>query len=83
MAKLALGEAGLATYAVAMNDPSCKDLESLVVVQVLGGNEDWERRFSINNEIRYALAYHCIAAHFEILRSGGSVMVIFNLWFKM
>jgi len=38
-----LGEAGLATYEGASNDPRCKDLDSRVVYRYLGGNEDWQK----------------------------------------
>ncbi|KAI1614532.1 3-hydroxyisobutyrate dehydrogenase [Exophiala viscosa] len=42
-AKNVLGEAGLATYKGAMNDPKCYDLDSRVVFRYLGGNEDWQK----------------------------------------
>ncbi|EXJ96332.1 hypothetical protein A1O1_01458 [Capronia coronata CBS 617.96] len=38
-----LGDAGLATYDGASNDPRCKDLDSRVVFRYLGGNEDWKK----------------------------------------
>lgn len=40
-AKLMLGEAGLATYSEASNDPRCKDLDSRVIYRYIGGIEDW------------------------------------------
>ncbi|EHY51949.1 hypothetical protein HRR83_003489 [Exophiala dermatitidis] len=42
-AKNVLGEAGLATYDGASNDPRCRDLDSRVVFRYLGGNEDWQK----------------------------------------
>ncbi|KAM0747254.1 hypothetical protein T439DRAFT_317940 [Meredithblackwellia eburnea MCA 4105] len=38
-AKLVLGDAGLATYEAAANDPRCRDLDSRVVYRWLGGKE--------------------------------------------
>lgn len=38
-AKLVLGEAGLATYVAASEDPRCRDLDSRVVYRWLGGKE--------------------------------------------
>ncbi|KAE8552043.1 hypothetical protein EYB25_005934 [Talaromyces marneffei] len=43
--QLVLGDAGLATYQAASQDPRCKDLDSRVVYRYLGGDEDWETRF--------------------------------------
>jgi 3-hydroxyisobutyrate dehydrogenase-like beta-hydroxyacid dehydrogenase len=42
-AKNVLGEAGLATYDGASNDPQCRDLDSRVVYRYLGGREDWQK----------------------------------------
>ncbi|KIW50869.1 hypothetical protein PV05_09650 [Exophiala xenobiotica] len=42
-AKNVLGEAGLATYEGASNDPNCRDLDSRVVYRYLGGREDWQK----------------------------------------
>jgi 3-hydroxyisobutyrate dehydrogenase-like beta-hydroxyacid dehydrogenase len=39
--KLVLGEAGLATYKEASEDPRCTDLDSRVVYRYLDGDEDW------------------------------------------
>ncbi|KIW17555.1 hypothetical protein PV08_04749 [Exophiala spinifera] len=41
--KNVLGEAGLATYDGASNDPRCRDLDSRVVYRYLGGREDWQQ----------------------------------------
>ncbi|KIW42698.1 uncharacterized protein PV06_06220 [Exophiala oligosperma] len=41
--KNVLGEAGLATYDGASNDPKCRDLDSRVVYRYLGGREDWQK----------------------------------------
>jgi 3-hydroxyisobutyrate dehydrogenase len=43
-ARLALGEAGLKTYAGASDDERCRDLDSRVVYRYLGGNENWDGR---------------------------------------
>lgn len=43
--KLVLGEAGLATYEGASQDPRCRDLDSRVVYRYLDGNEDWAKGF--------------------------------------
>lgn len=39
-AKLVLGEAGLAAYTAAMEDPRCHDLDSRVIYRWLGGQEN-------------------------------------------
>jgi 3-hydroxyisobutyrate dehydrogenase-like beta-hydroxyacid dehydrogenase len=44
--KLILGEAGLATYEGASQDPRCRDLDSRVVYRYLGGDEEWEKKFN-------------------------------------
>lgn len=44
--KLALGQSGLDVYTSAMNDPSCKDLDSRVVYRYLGGNENWQEKLN-------------------------------------
>lgn len=43
--RLALGEAGLATYTATMNDPRFRDLDSRVVYRYLGGRDDWKSDF--------------------------------------
>lgn len=45
-ANLALGETGLDVYTKAMDDERCKGLDSRVVYRFLGGEEDWQSRFS-------------------------------------
>lgn len=44
--RLALGDAGLETYAGASEDERCRDLDSRVVYRYLGGREDWEAKES-------------------------------------
>ncbi|SPO04202.1 uncharacterized protein DNG_06885 [Cephalotrichum gorgonifer] len=42
-ATLLLGDAGLAGYNGASQDPRCRDLDSRVVFRFIGGREDWDK----------------------------------------
>ncbi|KAK3312717.1 NAD binding domain of 6-phosphogluconate dehydrogenase-domain-containing protein [Apodospora peruviana] len=46
-AKLLLGDAGLAGYTDASEDPRCRDLDSRVVFRYLGGDEGWEETLHV------------------------------------